>query len=93
MSLKPSPIPAVPEETANIAHAAFRKGNDYLKMRDELGVIYEDELFAPLYPARGQPAAAPWRLALVCILQFPQAFTYRPAADAVRVRLDWSYPT
>jgi transposase len=91
MSLKPSPIPAVPEETARIASAAFRKGNIYLKMRDELGVIYEDELFAPLYPARGQPAAAPWRLALVCILQFAEGLTDRQAADAVRGRLDWKY--
>ena len=27
-----------------------------MKMRDELGVIYEDPVFAPLFPRRGQPA-------------------------------------
>jgi hypothetical protein len=32
--------------------------------RDAFGAIDEDQLFAPLFPARGQPAASPWRLAL-----------------------------
>ena len=29
------------------------------------GASYTDDLFADLYPADGQPAIAPWRLALV----------------------------
>ena len=91
MSLKPSPIPPIPEETARVARAAFPKGNRYLQIRDEVGMIYEDPLFAPLYPTRGQPAAAPWRLALICILQFIEGLTDRQAADAVRGRLDWKY--
>ena len=37
MSLKPSVIAPVPEETARIARAAFPKGNLYLAMRDEQG--------------------------------------------------------
>jgi transposase len=63
MSLHPTPIPPVPQETARVAHAAFPKGNCYLEMRDVLGTIYTDELFADLYPQRGQPAEAPgaWR--------------------------------
>ena len=39
MSLRSEPIPDVPEETVRIAHAAFPKGNQYLKMRDELGTF------------------------------------------------------
>ena len=61
MSLKPDPIPSVPEETARIARAAFRKGNLYLTLRDELGVIYHDEDFAHLFPDCGQPALSPWQ--------------------------------
>jgi len=38
-------------------------------MRDELGAIYNDAMFASAYPARGQPAHPPWRLALVTGLQ------------------------
>ncbi len=39
MSLQPSVIEPVPEETARIALAAFPKGNLYLSMRDELGTL------------------------------------------------------
>ena len=59
MSLHPRPIPAVPEETARVAQAAFPKGNVYLQLRDELGTIYDDGLFAELYPHDGQPAVSP----------------------------------
>src|SRR4051794_12040785 len=65
MSLKPMEIPPVPEETARVARAAFPKGTPFLRFRDELGVIYRDEMFASLFPKRGQPATVPWRLALV----------------------------
>jgi transposase len=91
MTLHPRFIPEVPEETARVAQAAFRKGNRYLQMRDELGTIYNDEQFADLFPNVGHPAEAPWRLALVTVLQFAENLTDRQAADAVRGRLDWKY--
>ena len=56
MSLQSEPIPPVPEQTARVARAALRRGNPYLKLRDELGTIYQDEAFAALFPRRGQPA-------------------------------------
>jgi transposase len=74
----------VPEHTAEIAHAAFPKGNRYLQMRDTLGTMYTNAHFADLYPAVGQPAEAPWRLALVTIMQFAENLTDRQAAEAVR---------
>ncbi len=70
MSLKAGPIQPVPEETMQVARAAFPKGNLYLILRDKLGSIFRDEDFADLYPEDGQPALPPWRLALVTILQF-----------------------
>src|SRR5579885_2879995 len=91
MSLKPEALPPVPEETARVAHAAFPKGNLYLWLRDELGTLYQDDVFADLFPTRGQPAEAPWRLALVTILQFVEGLSDRQAAEAVRGRLDWKY--
>ena len=91
MSLKPQTIPPVPDNTATVARAAFPKGNAVLRLRDQLGTIYQDELFAALYPERGQPAAAPWRLALVSVLQFLEDLPDRQAADAVRGRIDWKY--
>jgi transposase len=60
-------VPDIPEETARFAKAAYRKGNPYLKMRDELGIFFSDKQFIDLYPLDGQPAFSPWRLVvLIC---------------------------
>jgi transposase len=91
MSLQPQEIPPVPEETRRVAQAAFPRGNGYMRLRDELGTVYDDQLFAPLFPARGQPAASPWRLALATVMQFAEGLSDRQAADAVRSRIDWKY--
>jgi transposase len=91
MTLHPHSIGPVPEETARIAHAACPKGNPYLQMRDLLGTVYDDQLFACLFPPQGQPALAPWRLALVSIMQFAEGLSDRQAAEAVRIRIDWKY--
>src|SRR5262245_17662564 len=91
MSLRPQPGGPVPEATARVARAAFPKGNAYLRLRDELGAIYEDAAFAALFAMRGRPAEAPWRLALVSVLQFAEDLSDRAAADAVRSRIDWKY--
>ena len=61
MSVKPTPIPPIPEQTKQVAEAAFPKGNVYMQMRDELGSIYTDELFTELYSGEGQPGWSPWR--------------------------------
>lgn len=91
MSLAHHPIPEIPAETARVARAAVPKGNPWLQLRDQLGPIYQDEAFASLFAVVGQPAIAPWRLALVTLLQFAEGLTDRQAADAVRTRLDWKY--
>jgi transposase len=56
-----------------------------------LGPLFANADFATLYPTRGQPAEAPWRLALVTVLQFAEHLSDRQAADAVRARMDWKY--
>jgi len=60
-------------------------------MRDVLGAIYDDEDFAKLFEVRGRPAIAPWRLALVTLMQFAEGLSDRQAAEAVRGRIDWKY--
>ena len=89
--MHPHPIPAIPDETARVAHAILPQGNIYLQMRDELGTLYQDEDFRDLFPNRGQSAEAPWRLALVTLMQYAEGLTDRQAADAVRTRIDWKY--
>jgi len=91
MSLHPHAVEPVPEQTARVARAAFRAGSLAIRLRDELGAVYQDELFAPLFPVRGRAVVAPWRLMLVTILQFAENLTDRQAADAVRSRIDWKY--
>jgi transposase len=53
--------------------------------------LFVDDDFAALYPTRGRPAEAPWRLALITVLQFVENLSDRQAADAVRARIDWKY--
>jgi transposase len=91
MSMHPQPIPAIPEETVRLAHAVLPEGNGWMQMRDELGTLCEDKDFQDLFPSRGQPAEAPWRLALVTLMQYGEGLTDRQAADAVRTRIDWKY--
>jgi transposase len=91
MSLRPESIGAIPAETARVARAAFPRGTVATRLRDEFSALYEDEDFRDLYPIRGQPGLAPWRLALVTVLQFSEHLSDRQAADAVRARIDWKY--
>ncbi len=91
MSLKPQAICPVPKETIRVARAAYPKGNLSMQIRDVLGSISTDEDFTDLFPKEGQPAQAPWRLALVTVMQCVENLSDRQAADAVRGRIDWKY--
>src|SRR5919206_1062753 len=91
MCLRPVPIGEIPPETVRVARAAFPKGTAVTRLRDGFSELYRDEDFSRFYPARGQPAFAPWRLALVTVLQFLENLSDRQAADAVRARIDWKY--
>lgn len=91
MSLHPQRLRSIPEETTRVARAAFPHGNAYLRFRDQLGPIFDDQRFAALFSTRGQPAEAPALLALVTLMQFAEGLSDRQAADAVRSRIDWKY--
>ena len=92
MSLRPEPLPPIPDATAAAVRAAFPKGNLYVDLRTEFGTLYDDQLFADLYPPEGRPVeVAPWRLALVVVMQYIEGLTDRQAADAVRRCMDWKY--
>jgi transposase len=91
MSLLPTNLQTIPPETQRVAQAAFPKGNLYVRLRDELGPLYEDEAFTDLFPSRGRPAESPGRLALITVFQFAEGLSDRAAAEAVRSRIDWKY--
>ena len=69
MSLRPSPAGAVSASAAMVARAAFPRGDPCMRLRDALGTMCPDQQFAALFPSHGQPAEAPWRPALVTLLQ------------------------
>src|SRR5579885_1435328 len=91
MTLHPQHEFSIPEETTRVARAAYPKGNLSMKMRDALGTIYQDESFVHLFPQNGRPVEAPWRLALITIVQFMEELPDRQAAEAVRGRIDLKY--
>jgi transposase len=60
MSLPPPEPSVIPEETARLVRTICPQGPLSMQIRDQLGVIYEDQSFADLFSRRGQPAEAPW---------------------------------
>ena len=91
MSMKPHGLEPIPEETRQLVERLCPKGTKVPQLRDALGPIYSDEQFAHLFPKRGRPAEAPWRLALVRVLQAVEGLTDRQAAACLHTRLDWLY--
>ncbi|MFE3710764.1 transposase, partial [Streptomyces scopuliridis] len=91
MSMQPKGSGEIPAETVRVTRAAFPKGSLAIRVRDELGPLFNDDEFADLFPARGRPAWSPGRLALVLVLQFVEGLTDRQAAEAVRARIDYKY--
>lgn len=91
MSMRPTSLEPIPEQTARIAQAAFRIPTVAMMMRDELGKLFADEKFSDLFPTRGRGAESPQMLALSSVLQFVEGLTDRQTALAVRGRIDWKY--
>jgi transposase len=92
MALRPQPLPPIPEATVAAVQAAFPKGNLCVALRAEFAALYDDQLLADRYPPQGRPVeVAPWRLALVVVMQSIEGLTDRQAADAVRRCMDWTY--
>ncbi|MFO1433049.1 MAG: hypothetical protein U1F76_23580 [Candidatus Competibacteraceae bacterium] len=71
-----------------MAKAVFPKGTLCLQCYDHLGTLFQDQDFVDRFPARGQPATTPSRLALVTWLPFVEGLSDRGAADAARSHLD-----
>lgn len=92
MTLQAHPVPPVPDATAATALAAFPKGNPSIDRRAEFGTLYADALFLPLFQPQGRPVeVAPWRFALILVLQHLEGRTDRQAAAALRRCIDGKY--
>ena len=91
MSLREPIDYLIPEQTAQVALAAFPKGTPIMRMRDAFGSLFFNTDFAYLYHHEGAPAYSPARLALICVFQFAEGLSDAQAAQAVGARLDWKY--
>jgi transposase len=89
MSLPVSPCDIIPEQTIQVARAAFPKGNPSIRMRDARGPISTNSTFAALFSPTGRPAEAPAQLALMSMMPCAEGLSDTQAADAVRARIDW----
>lgn len=91
MSLQPQGLEPIAEATRRLIQKSSPKGTVITRLRDALGPIYQDEAFVELFPKRGRPAEAPWRLALVTVFQAMENLPDRQAAQMVALRMDWKY--
>lgn len=91
MSLRSGEIGPIPEQTIQVARAAFPKGALAMRIRDTLGPVFTDTDFADLFPRRGKPGLSPALLSMVVLLQFVEGLSDRQAVAAVAGRIDWKY--
>src|SRR5438552_3619454 len=89
--MQPRSRVGIPEQTVLVARAAFPQGSVAMSARDELGEVFDDELFAEAFGVRGAPAESPGVLALVTALQYVENLTDRQAAQMVARAIDWKY--
>ncbi len=81
----------IPTRTAEVAKKVFKKGNRYLKIRDEMGIVFENETFRHLFSHQGRAAEAPGNLAIILVMQHLEGLSDREAAAQVGARIDWKY--
>ncbi|WP_219464490.1 IS1182 family transposase [Nonomuraea rhizosphaerae] len=62
-----------------------------MRVRDELGALFDDAEFAAAYGRRGAPGLPPALLAMISVLQKVENLTDRAAADRVKYGMDWKY--
>jgi transposase len=93
MSMRAERWPEPAPEIAAAVRVMFA-GRDVplpVAIRDHLGELFADEVFAEAFGVRGRPGWSPGRLALVTVLQLAENLTDRAAADAVRDKITWKY--
>jgi transposase len=74
MSLASHPASPIPAETRRVPQAAFPRPFRFMQLREQWGTIYAEAACGALSSQRGQPAAAPGRLAVVTVMPFAAAW-------------------
>jgi transposase len=72
---------AIPARTAELAKKVFKKGNRYLKIRDEMGIVFENKTFKHLFSHQGRAAEAPGNLASSLVMHHLEGLSDREPAN------------
>ncbi|MET7519510.1 transposase [Streptomyces sp. NPDC005480] len=94
VSVQPRPWPEPDPQVAAVIRAIYRGRREVplaVQVRDRLGELFPDAVFAEGFGKAGKPGWSPGRLALVTVLQKAASLTDRQAADEVRENLAWKY--
>ena len=82
---RPAPLDdVIPEQTIQVARAAFPKGPADMRMRDALGPIETHPQVAPRVAHTGRPTEASAPLARIIVMPCAEGLSDAQAADAVR---------
>jgi transposase len=92
MAFNRHPLPAIPDETREVAEAVcVRSTAWYLKLSRELRILYSKIDFESLYPDAGQWGIHPYRVFAFLMLQVIEGLSDRAAADQVCTNIGWKY--
>jgi transposase len=91
MSLKPTPLGPIPDDTLAVGRALLAEDDLYRRIGEQYATLLRDEEFADLYSSVGKPAISPALLALVLVLQATEFISDRVALHMLRTRIDWKY--
>jgi len=81
----------MPVETAAVCQNLLPENSPYRLIGERLFDEFPERAYADLYSPEGKPAVSPVILAFVTVFQFLEKLADRPAAEGIRVRLDWKY--
>jgi hypothetical protein len=90
VSVRPQPWPEPAAEIAaaiKVMYGGKREKPLAVRVRDRLGELFPDAVFAEAFGRRGRPGWSPGRLALVTAPRRVEDLTDRQAADQVRENL------
>lgn len=82
------PLPAIPKETQRAVETLFVTPPLYVRLRTPLETLSADPDLSRCFTSA---PLAPWRLALISLMQYREALLDVDALAAVREQIDWCY--
>lgn len=84
-------FPPIPADTAAAARSVFGRSNFYISTGDRANGLFSGLMLEDTDGRNGKSARRLAELYLITIFQFMETLPDPPAAEALRVRVDWKY--